>query len=108
MSPLIDRPGIFEDVPEDVYHGDRSLAPELGRSLSASGAKVLLKCPARFNWERDNPPPPRDVFDLGTAAHTLILGTGQPFVCVDDVQATQVGHHPLHGEVIAPPHDLYW
>ena len=73
---MITGPGIYPDIDEAVYHADTDLAPELGRSLSASGAKTLLRNPARFDWERAHPAPPRDVFDLGTAAHTLILGAG--------------------------------
>ena len=42
---MITAPGIF-DVPELDYHADRLLAPQLGRSLSASGMKTILRCPA--------------------------------------------------------------
>lgn len=77
---MIPGPGIYDDVDEATYHADTDLAPELGRSLSASGAKVLLRNPARFNWERSNPPAPKDAFDLGSAAHSLILGAG-PVIC---------------------------
>lgn len=68
-------PGIHDGIPEDVYFADDA--------LSASGAKVLLRNPARFQWERANPPAPKDAFDVGHAAHSLILGVGQPFKPVD-------------------------
>lgn len=79
----VTEPGIYPGIPEDTYHADNDLAPHLGRSLSASGAKVILKNPARYEWERRNPPPSKDAFDLGTIAHTLILGTGQECHVID-------------------------
>lgn len=53
--------------------------------LSSSGARKLLppSCPAKFKWEQDNPPPPRDVFDFGTVAHTLVLGKGESVYVID-------------------------
>lgn len=67
--------GIHDGVPEDTYFADEA--------LSASGAKTLLRNPARFQWERANPPAPKDAFDIGHAAHSLILGVGQPMKPVD-------------------------
>jgi len=54
-------------------------------ALSSSGARKLLppSCPARFKWERDNPPPPRDVFDFGHAAHRFVLGKGEEIARLD-------------------------
>jgi hypothetical protein len=61
-------PGLYPDLPEALYHGD----PD---SLSSTGVRQLLKAggPAkyRFGVQEDN-----DDFDIGTAAHTLLLGTG--------------------------------
>jgi len=53
--------------------------------LSSSGARKLLppSCPAKFKWELDNPPPPRDVFDFGHAAHTFVLGEGEQIARLD-------------------------
>lgn len=64
-------PGFYDDVPEPEYHADRD-------SLSVSGAKLLLKAPARFRWQMDNGQAPRRHFDVGHAAHSLILGVGDP------------------------------
>lgn len=61
-------PGFYDDIPEADYHADRE-------SLSVSGAKVLLKAPALFRWQQENPVR-RDVFDIGSAAHALVLGVG--------------------------------
>ena len=61
-------PGLYPDLPEDVYHGD----PE---SLSSTGVRLLVKQggPAKLvGSERED----SDAFDIGTAAHTMLLGTG--------------------------------
>lgn len=69
------RIGFHDDVPEADYHADRT-------SLSVSGAKTLLKAPALFRWQQDHPVH-KDVFDVGSAAHALVLGVGAPVVEVD-------------------------
>lgn len=61
-------PGFYDDIPEAEYHADRE-------SLSVSGAKLLLKAPALFKWRLDNPQH-SDAFDIGSAAHELVLGVG--------------------------------
>lgn len=73
-TTVVTEPGVYDDMPNDVYHAD----PVPGGSLSCSGAKKLLPpgCPARFKYERDNPPEPKPHFDLGHAAHKLVLGAG--------------------------------
>lgn len=68
------RRGFYRDIPEADYHGDRE-------SLSVSGAKTLLKAPALFKYQQDNPVH-RDVFDVGSAAHKLVLGVGDPIYVV--------------------------
>lgn len=74
-------PGLYPDMPESVYHAD----PVPGGSLSSTGARKLLApgCPAKFKYEQDNPPAPKKVFDLGTAAHKLVLGVGPQLVKVE-------------------------
>ncbi|WP_309505417.1 PD-(D/E)XK nuclease-like domain-containing protein [Streptomyces phytophilus] len=64
-------PGQY-DIPAELYHQD----PVPGGSLSATGAKKILDCPARFKHALDNPEPPKRVFELGTAAHSIVLGDG--------------------------------
>lgn len=81
MAPVIDAPGIYPDLPEAEYHAD-NLAPSLGRSLSSTGAKAILKCPALYRYERDNPRT-SDAFDFGSAAHAMVLGKGPQIVTVD-------------------------
>lgn len=79
MSEVVDEPGLYADIPESVYHGDRG-------SLSSSGARKLLppSCPAIFQHERNNPPETKPYFELGTAAHSLVLGVGAPIVEIPD------------------------
>lgn len=71
------RYGVVEDMPEVEYHAHPA--------LSSSGARKLLppSCPAIFDHERHNPPEPKAVFDLGSAAHKLVLGAGQPIRVID-------------------------
>lgn len=64
------KPGVY-DISAEKYHADPA--------LSSSGARKLLppSCPAVFDYERRQPPPKKKrEFDLGTAAHTLLLGNG--------------------------------
>lgn len=69
------KPGITDGVPEDEYFADPA--------LSQSQAKTLLDCPARYRWERENPQPHRDAFDIGHAAHSKVLGVGAEVVAID-------------------------
>ncbi len=62
-------------ISDAVYHADNT-------SLSSTGARKLLACPARFKWQRDNPPTTK-AFDFGKLAHTLVLGEGSDIVVVD-------------------------
>jgi hypothetical protein len=76
---VITEPGVYT-MPEAEYHAD----PVPGGSLSSSGARKLLppSCPARFRWEQDHPVH-KDVFDFGTAAHRMVLGTGPDILVID-------------------------
>lgn len=67
--------GFIDDLDEATYHGHSG-------SLSVSGAKVLLKAPALFKWQQEHPVH-KDVFDVGSAAHKLVLGVGAEIVDVD-------------------------
>ncbi len=64
-------PGVYA-MDAETYHAD----PVSGGSLSSSGARRLLppSCPAKFQWERDHRQPPKRHFDLGHAAHQVVLG----------------------------------
>ena len=80
-SVVVTEPGIY-DIDVDDYHAD----PVPGGSLSSSGARKLLppSCPAKFRYEQDNPGPSQARhFDLGHAAHKLVLGVGAPLVVIE-------------------------
>ncbi|MBT2505119.1 PD-(D/E)XK nuclease-like domain-containing protein [Streptomyces sp. ISL-98] len=73
----ITEPGIYQMTNEE-YHADRG-------SLSSSGARKLLppSCPALFRHSQDTPQEPKKTFDLGSAAHKLVLGEGPDLVRID-------------------------
>lgn len=71
--------GVYDAMDEATYFGD----PVPGGSLSQSGAKTLLDCPARFKWERDHGRASKRHYDLGHAAHKYVLGTGPRLVVID-------------------------
>ena len=60
--------GIILDLEEHLYHA----RPE----LSSTQARRLLESPAKYRWEQTHPQAPKVAWDLGTAAHTKVLGTG--------------------------------
>lgn len=104
------QPGLYGRVPEVIYHGDRA-------SLSSTGARKLLEPggPAKFVGEarRDS-----EDFDIGHAAHTLILGAGAELVEVKaDNWSTKAakearaaaraeGKTPLLSKQLAAVHDM--
>ncbi|MEU2180268.1 PD-(D/E)XK nuclease-like domain-containing protein [Streptomyces thermolilacinus] len=70
-------PGIYPDLSAEAYHADSG-------SLSSTGARrILSSCPAVFRHEQTHPQPRKQAFDVGTAAHRLVLGDGPELVCVD-------------------------
>lgn len=77
---IVTQPGVY-DLTEQQYHGD----PVPGGSLSSTGARRLLppSCPARYRYDLDHPTPTTKALDLGTAAHSMVLGIGAPIVLVD-------------------------
>jgi hypothetical protein len=97
----------FHAVAESDYHADTNLAPELGRSLSTSGAKVLLESPAKFHYQREHGSGHKAVYDFGHAAHLYVLGVGEQVARVEadswrtkeartlQEEAYAAGHIPL-------------
>lgn len=74
-SAIPDNPeGFHADVPEAEYHAHPG-------SLSQSGAKLLLRAPALFRHEQQNPTH-KKAWDFGSAAHALILGRGMESIYV--------------------------
>lgn len=60
--------GIHTGIREQTYHEDRG-------SLSVTGAKYLRQSPALFRHRLDHPWT-KPAFNLGSAAHALVLGAG--------------------------------
>ena len=66
---IIKEPGLY-DLNEAFYHSD----PCVHGSISNSGAKILLqKSPMHFRYKMDNPEPPKQAMDVGSATHKVIL-----------------------------------
>lgn len=111
---VVTEPGIYAGMPEDVYHAD----PVPETSLSNSGAKLLLDCPARFRHAQQHPKTSK-AFDEGTAAHAKVLGVGAEVVEIPDgilasngatsttaaktfiAEARAAGQVPLKSDVVA-------
>ncbi|WPO70249.1 PD-(D/E)XK nuclease-like domain-containing protein [Streptomyces sp. KN37] len=74
----VEAPEIVDGLSADDYHADRT-------SVSSSGLRALLPpgCPAQFKYDRDHPQPPKKDFDLGHAAHLLVLGEGPELEVID-------------------------
>lgn len=75
---VITEPGVY-DMPVETYHAD----PVPGGSLSSTGARKLLDCPAKYRWWADNPQPHKRAFDLGHAAHRYVLNAGVDLAVLD-------------------------
>jgi hypothetical protein len=83
VDPLWKGPGIYtaDELSLEAYH--RDIVP--GGSLSSSGARALLDpgCPAQFHHDRQHPQPAKKEWDLGTAVHGIILGSGPEIVVTE-------------------------
>ncbi|MCX4994297.1 PD-(D/E)XK nuclease-like domain-containing protein [Streptomyces longwoodensis] len=72
----ITEPGIYE-MTNETYHSHRY-------ALSSSGARTIItSSPAHFRYEQDHPQPVKKVWDIGNAAHKLVLGNGPELRLVD-------------------------
>jgi hypothetical protein len=71
LEPFVTEPGCY-DMPDPVYHAD----PVVGGSLSSTGARLILQSPAKFFYRRMAGSEERRAFDVGRAAHELVLGFG--------------------------------
>lgn len=69
-------PGIYEDISNADYHAD----PALG---STSLKTLATRTPAHWKWESEHPVH-KDVYDVGTVAHSLILEGDESDVVIVD------------------------
>lgn len=77
----ITKPGLY-DVPASAYFGGA-----IPGAVSQSSLKTILDGeagPARFRYLADNPPAPKDAWDLGTTVHALRLGKGREQIRILD------------------------
>ncbi|MGQ4343510.1 PD-(D/E)XK nuclease-like domain-containing protein [Streptomyces sp. SAS_275] len=74
----VEAPQILDGLSAEDYHADKT-------SISSSGLRALLNpgCPAQFKYDRDHPQAPKKEFDLGHAAHLLVLGEGPELEVID-------------------------
>ncbi|TPE53053.1 PD-(D/E)XK nuclease-like domain-containing protein [Amaricoccus solimangrovi] len=80
----IDRPGVF-DLSDEQYHADPAPLPSLSSGLvrqiiNRSPLHAWTACP-RLN--PDFAPRQSDAFDVGRAAHTMLLGKGAGIAVID-------------------------
>jgi len=89
----VDAPQIIDGLPAETYHADTT-------SISSSGLRALLApgCPAQFKYDRDHPQPPKREFDLGHAAHKLVLGEGPDFEIIEFPDYKKVAAQRLRDE----------
>ena len=79
MSLVVDAPGVYLDVPDDVYHSDTG-------AVSSTGLRKLLppSTPAHFRHYIDHGQAPKAAYDLGHAVHREILGEGADIAVPSD------------------------
>lgn len=110
----ITTPCVIDGMDDQTYHGD----PVEGGSLSSTGAKALLRSPAHYKWQKENPVT-KSTFDLGHAVHSMVLGVGLEIVAIPEeilasngaastkeakefiANARESGQVPLKADVVA-------
>lgn len=107
MTTTAIKPGVYDDLDNGTYHADPA--------LSASGAKVILQAPAKFAYHREHPEAKefKGIYDIGHAAHALVLGDSGPQLDVIDApdwrkKETQVARREsrLAGRIPLLPKEL--
>jgi hypothetical protein len=83
MTTTTTRDGVVYGMADAVYHA--------GPELSSTGARRLLESPARYRWETDHPQAGKEAFDVGTAVHTKVLGTGAGTIAYPEEHLTPSG-----------------
>ena len=70
---------VIDQMSDAEYHAD----PVEGGSLSATGAKAILRSPAHYKWQQEHEVI-KSTFDLGHAVHSMVLGIGLGVVAIPD------------------------
>lgn len=89
----VEAPRVVDGLSAETYHADHT-------SISSSGLRAILDpgCPAQFKYDRDHPPARKREFDLGHAAHKLVLGEGPDFKIIDFPDYKKVAAQKLRDE----------
>lgn len=84
-------PALLHDVDEDTYHAGGVRTP--GAQTSQSALKMLRppSTPREFQHHLITPTKPKRAFDVGHAAHAIVLGVGAEFVRHPDRHLTSNG-----------------
>ncbi|MFD7109099.1 PD-(D/E)XK nuclease-like domain-containing protein [Streptomyces microflavus] len=78
LEPPVTAPVVIDGMSAEDYHADRS-------SISSTGLRKILApgCPAQLRYDLDHPQPHKREFDLGHAAHLMVLGEGPELEVID-------------------------
>jgi len=76
--------GIIRNLDETTYHAHSA--------LSSTNARLILDSPARFHYRQSHPQEAKEVFDVGTAAHSKVLGVGSGVVAYPVEHLTPSGN----------------
>jgi hypothetical protein len=78
IEPTVAAPVVIDGMSAEAYHADRN-------SISSTGLRKILNpgCPAQFKYDQDHPQPHKKEFDLGHAAHLMVLGEGPELEVID-------------------------
>ncbi|MFI1525437.1 PD-(D/E)XK nuclease-like domain-containing protein [Streptomyces griseus] len=78
LESPVTAPVVIDGMSAEDYHADRN-------SISSTGLRKILApgCPAQLRYDLDHPQPHKKEFDLGHAAHLLVLGEGPELEVID-------------------------
>lgn len=83
-NPDTELAGIVHGLDETTYHAHPA--------LSSTGARLLLDSPAKYRWAQTNLQEPKAAWDIGTATHTKVLGTGSRAIAYPPEHLTPSGN----------------
>lgn len=90
----------IDTLPTGLVFGMDELAYHARPELSSTGVRQILDSPARFRWEQQHPRTAL-AFDVGSAVHTKVLGTGWPVVTYPDEHLTPSGKPSTKAATVA-------